>query len=70
MSNLLATSWREQLLYFDDDDVYFVQDQNAELDFYSTRSLKQQSPCRYSTWTHFSESEPTGICSYYLVLHA
>ena len=40
MSNLSATSWGEQLLYFDDDDVYFVQDQNAELDFYSTRSLK------------------------------
>ena len=35
---------REQVNYqWDDDDVRFVLDQNAELDFYSASSLKQQS---------------------------
>jgi hypothetical protein len=31
------------ILSWDDDEVRFVLDQHAELDFYSARSLKQQS---------------------------
>jgi hypothetical protein len=37
-------SWREQVNFqWDDDEVLFVLDQHAELDFYSASSLKQQS---------------------------
>jgi hypothetical protein len=43
-----AISWREQLSFqWDDDEVRFVLDQHAELDFYSARSLKQQSADRH-----------------------
>jgi hypothetical protein len=39
-----AISWREQVNFqWDDDEVRFVLDQHAELDFYSAISLKQQS---------------------------
>jgi hypothetical protein len=39
-----AISWREQVNFRkDDDDVRFVLDQHAELDFYSAISLKHQS---------------------------
>ena len=39
--------WREQFSFqWDDDDVRFVLDQQAELDFYSASSLKQQSAGR------------------------
>ena len=34
-------------LQWDDDEVRFVLDQHAELDFYSANSLKQQSACRH-----------------------
>jgi hypothetical protein len=45
---LSAISWREQVnLQLDDDDVRFVLDQHAYLDFYSASSLKQQSADRY-----------------------
>jgi len=37
-------SWREQFnIEWDDDEVRFVLDQHADLDFYSASSLKQQS---------------------------
>jgi hypothetical protein len=37
-------SWREQINFqWDDDEVRFVLDQHAELDFYSASSLKQLS---------------------------
>ena len=45
-----AISWREQVnCQWDDDDdeVCFVPDQYAELDFYSARSMKQQSADRH-----------------------
>jgi hypothetical protein len=43
-----AISWREQVNYqWDDDEVRFVLDQHAELDFYSASSLKQQSAGRH-----------------------
>jgi hypothetical protein len=32
---------------WDDDEIHFVLDQNAELDFYSANSLKQQSADRH-----------------------
>jgi hypothetical protein len=43
-----AISWREQVNFqWDDDEVRFVPDQHAELDFYSASSLKQQSTVRH-----------------------
>ena len=43
-----AISWREQVNFqWDDDEVHFVLDQHAELDFYSANSLKQKSAARY-----------------------
>ena len=42
--------WREQVNFqWDDDEVRFVLDQHAELDFYSASSLKQQSAGRHVT---------------------
>ena len=39
---------REQVNFqSDDDEVHFVLDQHAELDFYSASSLIQQSVCRH-----------------------
>ena len=39
-----AISWREQVNFqWNDDEVHFVLDQHAELNFYSASSLKQQS---------------------------
>ena len=44
LSNFSAISWREQVNFQrDDDEVRFVLDQHAELDFYSVSQLKQQS---------------------------
>ena len=41
-------SWWEQVNFqWDDDDVRFVLDQQAELEFHSASSLKQQSAGRY-----------------------
>ena len=43
-----AISWREQVNFqSDDDEVRFVLDQHAELDFSSASWLKQQSAGRY-----------------------
>jgi hypothetical protein len=43
-----AISWREQVNFqWDDDEVHFVQDRHAELDFYNASSLKQQSAGRH-----------------------
>jgi hypothetical protein len=43
-----AILWREQVHFqWDDDEVRFVLDQHAELDFYSASSLKQQSISRH-----------------------
>ena len=43
-----AISWWEQVKFqWDDDEVCFVLDQNAGLDFYSASSLKQQSMGRH-----------------------
>ena len=45
-----AISWREQVNFqLNDDEVHFVLDQHAELDFYSASSLKQQSAGRHVT---------------------
>jgi len=47
-SNFPAISWREQVNFQrDDDEVRFVLDHDAELDFYSPSSLKQQSVGRH-----------------------
>jgi hypothetical protein len=43
-----ARSWREQANFqWDDDEVHFVLDQHAELNFYSVSSLKQQFADRH-----------------------
>jgi hypothetical protein len=49
LSNFSATSWREQdnFQWNDDDEVHFVLDQHALLDFYSAISLTQQSAERH-----------------------
>jgi hypothetical protein len=40
--------WQEQINFqWNDDEVCFVLDQHAELDFYSASSLKQQSTGRH-----------------------
>ena len=42
MRNFSAISWQEQVaLWWSDDDICFVLEQHAELDFYSASSLKQ-----------------------------
>jgi hypothetical protein len=47
-SNFSAISWRVQVNFqSDDDEVRFVLDQHAELDFNSASSLKQQSAGRH-----------------------
>jgi hypothetical protein len=46
-SNFSAISWREQVNFQWDDEVRFVLDQKAKLDFYSASSLKQQSAGRH-----------------------
>jgi hypothetical protein len=50
----------------------FSQDQHAELDFYSARSLKQQSADRHIAplGTHYSDYKPTNLCSFSLMLYA
>ena len=48
INDFSAISWREQVNYqWDDDEVRFVLDQHAELDFNSSSSLKQQSTGRH-----------------------
>ena len=48
MQNFAAISWREQVYFqWNDDEVRFVLDTNAELDFYSASSLKQQYTGRH-----------------------
>ena len=48
LSNFTAISWWKQVSFqWDDDEVHFVLDQHAELDFYSASSLKQQSADRH-----------------------
>jgi len=52
-SNCSAILWREQVNFqWDDDEVRFVLDQHAELDFYSDISLKPQFVGRHvaSLW--------------------
>ena len=62
--NFSAISWREQVNFqLNDDEVLFVLDQHAELDFYSASSLKQQSVDRHvaPTRTHYPDFEPTSF---------
>jgi len=47
LSNCLAISWWEQVNFqWDNDEVHFILDQHAKLDFYSANSQKQQSAGR------------------------
>jgi hypothetical protein len=50
MSNFSSKSWREQVPFQWDDDVYFVLNQHTWLDCHSIRWLKQQSAGRHVTW--------------------
>jgi len=53
MSDFSAIAWREQATFWwdgdddDDNNVRFILDQHAELDFNSDCLLKQQSTCRH-----------------------
>ena len=48
VSNVLVISWREQVNFqWNDDEVLFVLNQHAWLNFYSASSMKQQSAGRY-----------------------
>ena len=48
IQQFLGISWWEQVNFqWGDDDIRFVLDQHAELDFYSASSLKQQSAGRH-----------------------
>ena len=48
LSNFSTISWRDQInFHWDVDEVLFVLDQHAELDFYCASSLKQQSADRH-----------------------
>jgi hypothetical protein len=51
MSNFSAISWQEQVTFWwdYDDDVRFVLDQHADLDFYSASWLEQQPVDRHAT---------------------
>ena len=52
MSNFSATLYiitRTSYSWWDDDEARFVQEEHAELDFYSASSLKQQSVDRHIT---------------------
>jgi hypothetical protein len=51
MQYFSAISWREQVnIKWDDDEVRFILDQHAELDFYNASSLKQLSAGRQKHW--------------------
>ena len=55
----------------DDDDVLFVLDQHAELDFYNANSLKQQSAGRHVAplgHIFFWFRDKQYFCSFYLML--
>ena len=48
MCDFSAISWREQIDFqWDDDEVPFVLDEHAQLDFYIASALKQQLMERY-----------------------
>jgi hypothetical protein len=51
LSIFSAVSWLEQVdfQWDDDDEVHFVLDQHAKLDFYSASSVKQQCMDRHVT---------------------
>ena len=67
---LLNAMWAIFKIYHGDDDVLFVLDQ--QLDFHSAHSLKQQFLGKHVTplKTHYTDSEPTSLCSYSYMLHA
>ena len=44
----------ERTSYFLDNDVYFVLDYQAKLNFYNASSLKQQSTCRPENANHYT----------------
>jgi hypothetical protein len=47
------------IFQLDDDEVRFVLEQHAKLDFYSASSLKHAD--RHVARTHYSDSEPTSL---------
>ena len=77
MSNFSAISWREQVIHFDEmlmmmsalfqtnmlSWIFIV------LDFWLTETIFCMQTC-CSTLTHYSDSKPTSLCSYSLVLCA
>ena len=60
---------RTSYIWWNDNDVHFVLDQHAQLDFYTASSLKQKSAGRHVA-PHYSDSEPANLCSFSLMLHS
>ena len=60
MNNFSVISMQEQVrFWWDDNDVCFVLDQHAELDFNSASSMKQQSAGRHvAPLGHIIQSQP------------
>ena len=71
LSNFSATciSWREQVNFqWHDDEIHFVLDQHAVLDFYSVNSLKQQSVGRHvAVLGHIILIQSQPVCSFSLI---
>ena len=66
-------SWREQVNFqYDDDEVRFVLDQHAEMDLHCASPLKRQSADKHvaTTRTHYSDSEPTCLYTFSLMMRA
>jgi hypothetical protein len=66
-----AISWREEITFQwddDDDDVRFILDQHAELDFivliHQYNNPRIYMPPQFTPRTNYSESEQTSICFY------
>ena len=68
-SNISAISWREQVNFqWHDDEIHFVLDQHAVLDFYSVNSLKQQSVGRHvAVLGHIILIQSQPVCSFSLI---
>ena len=75
MKKISALSLREPdtFCWDDSDDVCFVLDQHVKLHFYSSFLAHwNKSAGRHAAplLTHYSDFEPTSLCSYSLMLHA
>jgi len=67
----LYHGWEQVIFQWYDDEVHFVLDQHAELDFYSASSLKQQFAGRHvAPLEHIILIPSQPVCSFFLMLRA